>query len=72
MIGDKDFRDVPIIIDFQLDLDSLQLVYNSIEVHLKYWEGSPRRPAEEQEELFLLKAFLYKALMSAKYEAGII
>ena len=72
MIEDKDFRDIPIIIDFQLDLDSLQLVYNSIEVHLEHWAGSPKRPPEEQEELFALKAFLYKALMSAKYQAGII
>ena len=72
MIDDNEFRNIPIIIEFQLDLDSLQLIYNSIEVHLKHWEGSPKRPPEEQQELFSLKAFLYKALMSAKYEAGII
>ncbi len=72
MIDDKEFRDVPIIIDFQLDLDSLQLLYHSTLMHLRYWEGSPKRPPEEQEELFVLRDFLYKALMSAKYEAGII
>ena len=61
-----------IIVDLQIDLNSLQLVYDSIEVHLKYWEGYPRRPVEEQIELFGLRDFLYKTLMSEKYNAGII
>jgi len=72
MINAIEPPDDQIIVDLEIDLNSLQLVYDSIELNLKNWEGYPYTPNKEQTELTRLKNFFYKILMNEKYKAGII
>jgi len=72
MIDDIEPLKEQINVDIQIDLKSLQLVYDSIELHLKNWEDYPYTPNKEQIELTGLRNFFYKTLMNEKYKAGII
>ena len=72
MINTIEPPDDQIIVNLQIDLKGLQLVYDSIELNLKKWEDYPHTSTKEQIELTGLRNFFYKTLMNEKYKAGII
>ena len=48
-------------------IEDVHLLYHCVCKRLENWEGSPARPAEEQEHLWDLKNSLYKIVLDHKY-----
>ena len=41
--------------DITLDIDSVKLLHHCVTERIRLWEGSPARPAEEQEALWKMR-----------------
>ena len=43
--------------DYSMDMhiEDIRLMLQCVEYRIKYWEGSPARPAEEQEHLWAIR-----------------
>ncbi len=48
---------------FDMRIEDIRLLHQCIEYRIKYWEGSPARPPEEQEHLWRLRDGLAAALL---------
>ena len=48
---------------FDMRIEDIRLLHQCIEYRIRYWEGSPARPAEEQEQLWRLRDGLKAALL---------
>ncbi len=46
-----------------LSIDSVKLIHHCITERIKFWEGSPARPAEEQEHLWVLRDGFYSIIL---------
>lgn len=51
--------------DYTVDLtiEDIRLMHQCIEYRIKYWEGSPARPPEEQEHLWKVRDSLYAMML---------
>jgi hypothetical protein len=51
--------------DYTVDLtiEDIRLMHQCIEYRIKYWEGSPARPPEEQEHLWKVRDALYAMML---------
>lgn len=54
---------------YQIELRpcDVHLLYQCVCKRLETWEGSPARPAEEQEHLWSMKNELYRIVLDHKY-----
>lgn len=48
---------------FDMAIEDVRLLHQCVEYRIKYWEGSPARPAEEQEALWRMRDGLKAALL---------
>ncbi len=57
------------VVMYQIELRPCDayLLYHCVCKRLENWEGSPARPAEEQEHLWEMKSALYKIVLDHKY-----
>ena len=55
--------------DYSVDLtiDDVKLIHHCVTKRLEMWEGSPARPAEEQEHLWALRDNLFKIILEDQY-----
>ncbi len=51
--------------DYSVDLsiEDVKLLHECVEYRLRYWEGSPARPPEEQEHLWYVRSALYAMIL---------
>jgi len=51
--------------DYTVDLsiEQIRLMYDCVNYRIKYWEGSPARPAEEQQKLWKVRDSLYAMIL---------
>jgi len=51
--------------DYTVDLtiEDIRLMHQCIEYRIRYWEGSPARPPEEQEHLWKVRDALYAMML---------
>ena len=51
--------------DYSVDLtiEDVRLLHQCVEYRIRYWEGSPQRPPEEQEHLWKVRDALYAMLL---------
>ena len=56
--------------DYTVDLtiEDVRLLHHCVIKRLEMWEGSPARPAEEQEHLWYLRDSLYRMVLEYKFE----
>ena len=56
--------------DYQVNLtiEDIKLLYHCVLKRLETWEGSPSRPAEEQEHLWYLRDSLYRMVLDYTFE----
>ena len=56
--------------DYQVNLtiEDIRLLYHCVLKRLETWEGSPSRPAEEQEHLWYLRDSLYRMVLDYTFE----
>ena len=62
---EEGYEESPFILDF--GIEDIHLLYHCVCKRLETWEGSPARPAYEQEHLWHLKNELYKAILDYKF-----
>ena len=62
---EEGYEESPFILDF--GIEDIHLLYHCVCKRLEAWEGSPARPAYEQEHLWYLKNELYKAILDYKF-----
>ena len=53
---------------FNFTVEDVHLLYQCVCKRLETWEGSPARPAYEQEHLWHLKNELYKGVLDFKFK----
>lgn len=51
--------------DYTVDLtiEEVRLLHSCVTYRIRYWEGSPARPPEEQEQLWLMRDSLQAMLL---------
>ena len=51
--------------DYNVDMsiEDIRLLHQCVEYRIRYWEGSPARPAEEQEHLWKVRDSLQAMLL---------
>tara|TARA_B100000902_G_scaffold271219_1_gene257144 strand:- start:2741 stop:2929 length:189 start_codon:yes stop_codon:yes gene_type:complete len=56
--------------DYQVNLtiEDVKLLHQCVLKRLETWEGSPARPAEEQEHLWYLRDSLYRMVLDYTFE----
>ena len=52
---------------FNMSIEDIRLLHHCVEYRIKYWEGSPARPAEEQEKLYRMRDGLYSAMLDYNF-----
>jgi hypothetical protein len=52
---------------FDMDIAQIRLLYECVAYRIRYWEGSPARPPEEQEHLWKLRDGLYSAILDYNF-----
>jgi len=50
-----------------LTIENIYLLYECVKKRIETWEGSPQRPAEEQEHLWQLRDDLYRCILDFKF-----
>jgi len=50
-----------------LNIEDIRLLHHCVMKRLETWEGSPSRPAEEQEELWYLRDSLYRMILDYSF-----
>jgi len=55
-------------VEISLSVQDCRVLYQAVCDAIEYWPGSPRRPAEEQENLFQMKMFLFSILCEASLD----
>jgi hypothetical protein len=65
-MNDEDFPEY----DFQVNLtiEDIYLLHHSVKETIKYWPGSPSRPADEQEHLWYLRDSLYRMILEHQFQ----
>ncbi len=60
--------DIP---DYTVDLtiEDVRLLHQCVEYRIKYWEGSPARPPEEQEHLWKVRDALYAMILDHTFHS---
>ena len=53
------------LLDFSIE--DVNLLYHGVCKRIETWEGSPARPAYEQEHVWYLRNELYKAILDYKF-----
>ena len=51
-----------------LRIEDIRLLHHCVIKRLEMWEGSPARPAEEQEHLWYLRDSLYRMVLDYTFE----
>lgn len=59
--------DGTIVYQLELNPEDVNLLYHCVCKRLENWEGSPARPAEEQEHLWSMKHGLYRVVLDHKF-----
>jgi len=56
--------------DFQVNLtvEDIYLLHHCLVTRIKNWEGSPSRPAEEQEHLWYLRDSMYRMILEHQFQ----
>lgn len=59
------------VMGFQIDFtdDEVRTMYYAVEEALKAWPGTPARPADEQEKLYMLRDSFYRMILEISLEA---
>lgn len=59
------------VMGFNIDFtdDEVRLMYYAVQEALRVWPGSPARPAEEQENLWMLRDSFYRMILEISLEA---
>ena len=57
-------------IDYQVNLriEDVHLLHHCITKRIENWEGSPSRPAEEQEHLWYLRDSMYRMILEYRFD----
>jgi len=65
-MNDEDFPEY----DFQVNLtiEDIYLLHQCVVKRIQLWEGSPSRPADEQEHLWYLRDSLYRMILEHQYQ----
>ena len=55
--------------DYSIDLriEDIRLLHHCVIKRLEMWEGSPARPAEEQEHLWVMRDSLFRMMLDYKF-----
>ncbi len=55
--------------DYQIDMriQDIRLLYYCVLKRIENWEGSPARPAEEQEHLWYMRDSLYRIILDYQF-----
>jgi hypothetical protein len=58
--------------DYQVNLtiEDIRLLQHCVQETLKYWPGSPARPADEQEHLWYMRDSLFRITMDYNFNKG--
>jgi len=51
-----------------LTIDDIKLLHHCVVKRIELWEGSPARPAEEQEHLWYLRDSFYRMVLEYSFE----
>ena len=51
-----------------LTIEDIRLLHHCVTKRIENWEGSPARPADEQEHLWYLRDSMFRMLLEYKYE----
>ena len=51
-----------------LRIEDIRLLYQCVIKRIEKWEGTPARPAMEQEHLWYLRDSLYRMILEYKFE----
>lgn len=56
--------------DYKVDLtiDDVRLLYQCVLKRIETWEGSPRRPPNEQEHLWVLRDTLFAMILDYNFD----
>ena len=56
--------------DYQVNLriEDIHLLHHCIIKRIEKWEGSPSRPAEEQEHLWYLRDSMYRMILEYRFD----
>ena len=56
--------------DYQVNLriEDVHLLHHCITKRIENWEGSPSRPAEEQEHLWYLRDSMYRMILEYRFD----
>tara|TARA_B100000902_G_C27177024_1_gene846908 strand:+ start:364 stop:570 length:207 start_codon:yes stop_codon:yes gene_type:complete len=56
--------------DYQVNLriEDVYLLHHCITKRIENWEGSPSRPAEEQEHLWYLRDSMYRMILEYRFD----
>ena len=56
--------------DYQvcLRIEDIRLLHHCVQKRIETWEGSPARPASEQEHLWYLRDSLYRMILEYKFD----
>ena len=52
---------------YEWTIHDIYLLYHCVCETIRTWPGSPQRPAEEQEHLYILRDELYKGVLDYKF-----
>jgi hypothetical protein len=65
-----DFNSDDVEFDYQiyLRIEDIRLLHHCVLKRIEKWEGSPARPAYEQEHLWYLRDSLYRMILEYKFE----
>ncbi len=55
--------------DYQIDMriQDIRLLHYCVLKRIEHWEGSPARPAEEQEHLWYMRDSLYRIILDYQF-----
>ena len=56
------------IVEMQLGIDEIRMLYSHVCYAIQTWPGSPARPPEEQEYLLVFKTRLFAMMTEYAYE----
>lgn len=66
MINDHN-EDEQIFYTIEVPYESVRLLYHCVTETIRTWPGSPARPAQEQEDLKILRDNLYRAVLDYSF-----